>query len=507
MPTFAAIDIGANSVRLKIARLRRKRLVVLAEDREVTRLGESVFRSGLLDPQAMAHTVKVLRRFHRLVQEHAATTVRVVATSSLRDANNAPAFIDWVQSATGWRIEVISGLEEGRLIHLGIISNTRVAAHRLLLFDLGGGSCELTVSSERQIKDIVSLPLGAVRLTKDFLLHDPPKKRELERMRAFISEELGRVERRMSRAGIEMAIATSGTAAALAGLWSAQNGAANSTTVPRAAVVALVRKLSKASLQQRIAMKGIGPRRAEIIVAGAAVFAEILTRLNLASFRYLALGLRDGILAQMMAEQDAGTRVRKQVDKERENTLAIVGHRYGVDKRYAERARANASLLFKALRSIHRLPPEYEQWLAAAAMLHEIGSFVNRAGRHRHTHYLIAHSELFGFTPEQRAVVAAIARYVGNSRPRLEHRVLRVLPELDRHYVIRAVALLRIALALDKSRAGNVRNLRIRLTPSDVNVSLSAKPGTGDLEVWALEKERNYFRAVFGRDLRPSLLD
>lgn len=507
MPTFAAVDIGANSVRLKIARVRSSRLVVLAEDREVTRLGESVFRTGLLDPQAMAHTVKVLRRFHRLVQEHGAISVRVVATSSLRDANNASALIDWVQSATGWRIEVISGLEEGRLIHLGIISNTRVSGHSMLLFDLGGGSCELTVSSDRQIKDIVSLPLGAVRLTKDFLLHDPPKKRELERMRAFISEELGRVERRMSRAGIENAIATSGTAAALAGLWSAQNGFVNATTVPRAGVVALAKKLSKASLAQRIAMKGIGPRRAEIIVAGSAVFAEILTKLNLASFRYLPLGLSDGILAQMMAEQNADRRVRKQVDTERENTLAIVGHRYGVDKRYAERARANASFLFKALRKIHGLPPEYEQWLAAAAMLHEIGSFVNRAGRHRHTHYLIAHSELFGFTPGQRAIVAAIARYVGNSRPRLEHRIIRILPELDRHYAIRAIALIRLALALDKSRAGNVKNVRVRLTPSEVRLLLTAKVGTGDLEIWALERERNYFRAVFGRDLLLSLLD
>ncbi len=479
---------------------------MLAEDREVTRLGESVFRTGLLDPQAMAHTVKVLRRFHRLVQEHGATWIRIVATSSLRDANNANAFIDWVQSATGWHVEVISGLEEGRLIHLGIISNTRIAAQRMLLFDLGGGSCELTVSSERQIKDIVSLPLGAVRLTKDFLLHDPPKKREVERMRAFISEELIRVERRMARAGIEMAIATSGTAAALSGMWSAQSGL-NSTTVPRTAVVGLAKKLSKSSLAQRIAMKGLGPRRAEIIVAGAAVFAEILSRLNLASFRYLSLGLRDGILAQMMAEQDSGTRLRKQVDTERENTLAMVGHRYGVDKRYAERARANACALFKALKKIHRLPPEYEQWLSAAAMLHEIGSFVNRAGRHRHTHYLIAHSELFGFKPEQRAIVAAIARYVGNSRPRPEHRILRVLPELDRHHVIRAVALLRVALAVDKSRAGNIRNVAVRMTPSDVILSLQAKRGTGDLEVWALEKERNYFRAVFGRDLRPSLLD
>ncbi len=505
MPTLAAIDIGANSVRLKIAKLRRRNLVVLAEDREVTRLGESVFRTGLLDPQAMAHTVKVLRRFHRLAQEHGANIVRVVATSSLRDANNGSAFIDWAESATGWRVEVISGLEEGRLIHLGVITNTRITAQRMLLIDLGGGSCELTVSDHRQIKDIVSLPIGAVRLTNEFLKHDPPKKRELEQMRSFIGEEVGRVERRMGRAGIEIAIATSGTAAALSALWAAQNGPAQSTTVPRSAVLKIAKTLSKSSLEQRIAMKGIGPRRAEIIVAGAAVFSELHTRLNLNSFRYLSLGLRDGLLAQMVADLDDHARVRKQVDSERENTLDLVGKRYGVDRKFADRARENALSLFAKLATIHRLPPEYEHWIAAAAKLHEIGSFVNRAGRHRHAYYLIANSELFGYKPQQRLIVAAIARYMGNSRPRPEHSIIRILPEPERHNVIRAITLLRLALALDKSRAGNIQAMRVAATPSAVQLHLKAKRGTGDLELWAIEKERNYFRAVFGRELSASL--
>jgi exopolyphosphatase/pppGpp-phosphohydrolase len=129
-PTFAAVDIGANSVRLKIARLVRRRLEVIHEDREVTRLGESVFRTGALDPQAMEQTMQVLRRFHRAAQTQGADFARVVATSALRDARNAHAFVDWVRSTTGWAVEVISGLEEGRLIHLAIMSGTRVAPHR-----------------------------------------------------------------------------------------------------------------------------------------------------------------------------------------------------------------------------------------------------------------------------------------------------------------------------------------------------------------------------------------
>jgi exopolyphosphatase/guanosine-5'-triphosphate,3'-diphosphate pyrophosphatase len=156
MPTFAAVDIGSNSVRLKIARLTRHRLTQIHEDREVTRLGESVFRNFFLSPEAIATTVKVLRRFHRAVQNAGADSVRVVATSALRDARNARAFLEWVRSTTGWDVEIISGLEEARLIHLGLISTLRVNSSPVLMADLGGGSCELTVSSEGHIRNTVS---------------------------------------------------------------------------------------------------------------------------------------------------------------------------------------------------------------------------------------------------------------------------------------------------------------------------------------------------------------
>src|SRR6266496_2474358 len=200
MPTFAAVDIGSNSVRLKISRLVSHRLVGLHEDREVTRLGESVFKSGLLSPEAIALTVKVLRRFHRAVQRFGADSVRAVATSALRDARNSRAFLEWVRSATGWHVEVISGLEEARLIHLGLTSNLRVNTSPALMIDLGGGSCELTLSKNGHIQETVSLPLGAVRLTNDFLHHDPPRKPELRQLRGLIAREVGRIASRVIHA-------------------------------------------------------------------------------------------------------------------------------------------------------------------------------------------------------------------------------------------------------------------------------------------------------------------
>jgi exopolyphosphatase/guanosine-5'-triphosphate,3'-diphosphate pyrophosphatase len=501
MPTFAAVDIGANSVRLKIARLERGRLRALSEDREVTRLGEAVFARGALSTEAMEQTVRVLRRFHRAALRFGAEQVRLVATSALRDANNGRAFVDWVHSATGWNVEVISGLEEGRLIHLALMSGMPAARRaRVLLFDLGGGSCEITVSNRSDIKYMVSLPLGAVRLTREFLPHDPPKKQDMQRATEFIAEELGRIETRLKRERLQMAIATSGTAAALSAVWTRRHQG-HPTTVPTTVVAALRDELAQLPAAGRAKYQGIGTRRAEIIVAGAAVYSELLNMVGLPSFRYSPLGLRDGLLAQMVADYDRGTTFQRRIETERRSAIAGMAQQYGVDHDFAEQVNVLAMQLFDGLQRIHRLPADYRDWLGAAATLQETGTYVNRTGRHRHTYYLISNSELFGFTAEQRNIVAAIARYVGKSKPASESRPIRVLPPIDQANVRKAVVLLRVARALNQSRRGVVRSVSVRALRSSVVLELEVKRGSTELERWALEKEKRNFRDVFGREL------
>ncbi|HJW99394.1 MAG TPA: Ppx/GppA phosphatase family protein [Terriglobales bacterium] len=501
MPIFAAVDIGANSVRLKIAQLTRRKLKVIHEDREVTRMGESVFRYNTLAPAAMAQTVKVLTRFYRAAQKFRVEQVRVVGTSALRDAKNSRAFTEWVKSAVGWKIDIISGLEEGRLIHLGVLSNLRIENKDVLMFDLGGGSCEITISEHGHIREMFTLPLGAVRLTQEFLLHDPAKSKEIVRMREYIAEQVNRIAPAIRRHRVDLAIATSGTAAALAGAARALQGRSKySHTVSRKITAKLAQELSARSASERSQFPGIGPKRSEIIVAGAFVFAELMANYGLVSFQYSPLGLRDGVLAQMAADADIGTREHRQLEAEREDALMLLGKRFGVDARHAAHVRSLSQQLFKALKDIHRLPGEYSEWISAAAMLHELGSYVNRNGRHRHTYYLIANSELFGFSPEQRHLVAAIARYMGKSRPSERDRELRNLRPSIRELLNRAVVLLRIARALNQGRRGVVQKLRTRESGAEVTIQLLGKPDM-DLEVWAAEKERTYFRDVFGRDL------
>lgn len=504
MPTFAAVDIGSNSVRLKIARLQRGRLRPIREDREVTRLGEGVFRTGYLSPQALAGTVKVLRRFHRAVQEAGADTVRVVATSALRDARNSRAFLEWVRSVTGWKVEIISGLEEARLIHLGIVSLSRISRSPTLMVDLGGGSCELTISSEGHIRETVSLPLGAVRLTDEFLQHDPPRKGEIERLRGFVDREIGRVTDRIVRARIRAVIATSGTADALAAACHAmyKTKGRPATSVSRALMRRLTKLLCRLPIDERRKLPGIGPRRAEIIAAGATVYSELLERCQLSGFRFSPLGLRDGLLAQIAAEYDRSTRSGKQIESERWDSIRAAVDHYRVDMKHALEVRDSAMELFSALKSVHRLAPEYREWLSAAAMLYEVGDYVNRSGRHRHTYYIISNSEILGYTPQQRRIISAIARYLGKSLPSAGDNPIKILPSSDRDAVPKASLILRLARALNLGRSGAVRDTRVRVHDHAVQLTLIPKQRMGvDLELWAIEKERNYFRALFGREL------
>jgi exopolyphosphatase / guanosine-5'-triphosphate,3'-diphosphate pyrophosphatase len=528
MPTLAAIDVGSNSCRLKIAKVAAHQLKTVAEDREVTRLGSSVFDTGLISPEAMAASLRALKRFQRQVQSHGVDQIRVVATSAMRDARNADAFSAWVKAETGWNLEVISGLEEGRLIHLGVTSTEPGASGRVLLVDLGGGSCELTLSERRHIKETISLPLGAVRLTEQFLSADPAPADGLARMRQLIARELRRAHRRIQPDHVPLVIATSGTAAALADAYSAAkngktsfklatksagrvklNAAARASirasVVPAAAVRKLATKLAKMPLPARESIPGIGPRRAEIIVAGAEVYAELLESFNLTGFRYSPLGLRDGILAQMLAEQDARANVHREFEHERWESVLATARRYGVDPKKAEPVRAHALQLFRELKSLHQLPAEYQSWLAAAAILRDTGKFINHQGRHRHTQYIVSSSEIYGYTQLHRTIISAIARYMGKSRPQSGDRAMRNIPPEEHDHVRRAVVLLRLAEALNQDRASDVLRVSVRVYPKRAHLELKAGRTGAELELWSLRKEAAYFREVFGRELFVTL--
>ena len=472
-------------------------------------------RLGVISPEAMANTIRALKRFQKAVQLHVADRVRVVATSAMRDARNAAAFTAWVKSATGWNVEVVSGLEEGRLIHLGVVTHEAGAKGRCLLIDLGGGSCEITHSDGGRIRAMASMPLGAVRLQQEFMQDDPPKKEDVARLKQYIDRELRLVMRKLGTPRVSLVIATSGTAAALAEASVALASKLATRKAARRALCAssrawprrpevrrLADRLAKMNNAQRASIPGIGPRRSEIVIGGALVYASLLERMGLKGFRYSPLGLKDGILAQMLADADLRASVHRKIESERWEGVLEVCRRYGVDMKKAEPVRQHVVQLYDELARVHELPPEYRLWLEAAAMMQDVGKYMNHQGHHRHTQYIVANSEIFGFSPEQRAIVSAIARYLGKSWPdALDRRDAR-RPGGGAHQ--RAAGgddLLRMAVALNQDRASAAVRMRAHVYPKRVLLELVPGRGGAELEAWSLKKEAAYFREVFRRDL------
>src|SRR5246127_595874 len=213
------------------------------------------------------------------------------------------------------------------------------------------------------------------------------------------------------------------------------------------------------------------------------------------------MGLRDGMLAQMLAEQDPRTIAHQQYERDRWQAVLETCRRYGIDPRQAEPVRQHAAQLFHDLKEVHELPVEYQLWLEAAAMMRDVGKFMNYQGHHRHAQYIIANSELFGFTPQQRAIMSAIARYLGKSRPDPADRTMRPIPPEEFARVQRAVVLLRLAVALNQDRASDVLKVTLRVYPKRVLMELSPGRTGAELELWSLRKEGDYFREVFRREL------
>ncbi len=349
MPRYAAIDIGSNSIRMEAAEVvPGSPTRILASEREVTRLGESVFQTGRISEDAIVLNCAVLARMAAAYRALGVIGFRAVATSSVREARNQTEFLSRASEAIGGQAEVITAREEARLIHAGVESRWPHPRQRVLIVDIGGGSVEIVAAENGHLLDAISKPLGAVRLREIFLASDPPAARELRQMSDYIRERLAGVAHRLGTAHWDRFIATSGTASTVA---SAINGAprskrdeADRLRVPTAQVRKLYRKLSELGLSDRRKVRGIGPRRAEIVVPGAAVLLRILEEFQAPSVHYSAAGIRDGIIADLAARGIG--RELAQLNRDQRKEVERMCLHYGVPLKHARKV---AAMAFDAL--------------------------------------------------------------------------------------------------------------------------------------------------------------
>jgi exopolyphosphatase/guanosine-5'-triphosphate,3'-diphosphate pyrophosphatase len=499
MPRYAAVDIGSNSLRMEAAEvLPGIPPRILASEREVTRLGESVFRTGRISEQAIQFTCGVLAKMAAQYQALDVVGVRAVATSSVRDARNQAEFVARASSALNAPVEVISGREEARLIQLGVMSQWPHPGKRVLVVDIGGGSVEVIGVEDNRMTDAASKQLGALRLYEMFLASDPPEERELHRMREYIAERLGDAVRRIGARNWDRVIATSATAAAavcaIAGVPRSRRDQADRLGVSTAQVRKLYRRLSTMTMAERRKVTGIGPRRAEIIVAGAGVLLAILEAFQLRSLNYSSAGVRDGIIADLAARGVGSELGRLSRDQRREAERMSV--RYGVSLKHSRKVAAFAGALFPALAPLHRLPPPYGKLLEAAAYLHDTGHYVSDASHHKHSYYLVANSDMPGFTAREREIIANLCRYHRKAMPAAEHSNARGLSAEERKAVVLLTPLLRVADSLDRSHEQRIESIECRIEAGQVVIDPSFSADI-DLEAWAAERAAAVFRQVY----------
>jgi exopolyphosphatase/guanosine-5'-triphosphate,3'-diphosphate pyrophosphatase len=503
MPRYAAIDIGSNSIRMLAADASsRGEFRQLAASRRVVRLGENVFREGRLSPGAMDLACEALAYMAGEYRRLDVLAVRAVGTSALRDASNRAEFLARATQILETPVEVISGLEEARLIHMGVQARWPHPKRRLLITDIGGGSAELILSDNGRMVEAYSKPLGAVRLTEMFLKSDPPDSRELARMEKYIQERIIGAVARMGPARIDRMVATSATAAAAVCAVNSVRRSKREMADRFLASAAQIRKLyadvSQRDLASRCRITGIGPKRAEIIVAGVAVLNEVTRNFGLPKLYYSTAGVRDGIIADL-AHGGTG-REQAQLDADQRRVVRSLGRRYGVSPAHARKVAQLAAMLFDSLHGLHRLAPAYGRMLEAAAYLYNIGHFVNDSRHHKHSLYLVLNSDLPGFNDRERLGIANLSRYHRKSMPQPAHGEFQALDAETRNAIVLLAPLLRIAVALDQSQEQKVESVEASIQDGAVELRLISEEDT-DIEQWHAAQVAEVFHEVYGRQL------
>ncbi len=503
MPRYAAIDIGSNSIRMQASEsIPGGENTILAADRQVTRLGESVFRNGAISEEAMTLVCSVLERMVAQYRKLNVAGVRAVATAAVRDARNQSQFIARASEAAGTPVEIITGREESRLIHLGVQSRWPHPEERVLIVDIGGGSAEVIYSDHAVMRDAISKPLGAVRLREIFLPADPPANRQLHEMWEYIDLRLSGSAKRFGVRAWDRVVSTSATASAIVcainRIPRSRRDEADRKRASTAQVRKLCARLSGMGLAERRQVTGIGTRRAEIIVPGLATLLRILEEFRAPSVYFSAAGVRDGIIADLAA-RGVG-RELSELSRDERREVERMAVKFAVPLKHARHAARFGHELFSRLQALHGLPPEYGRLMEAAAYLYDVGHYVNDASHHKHSYYLVANSDLPGFTTQERLFVANLCRYHRKALPSASHDSMDTLGAEEKRALLMLIPLLRLADALDRGREQRVTAIDIRIETGRVTLGI-AGDGDLDLEHWAAERVAGVFEATYGSAL------
>jgi exopolyphosphatase/guanosine-5'-triphosphate,3'-diphosphate pyrophosphatase len=440
----------------------------------MARLGMGLYRTGRLATAAMDRALAALGRMKAIVDGFEVTELRCVATAAVREAANGLAFRREVQRRFKMRVETISPEEEAQLAFQSAARHFDLASRPAAIVDIGGGSLEVVLAARAAIELTVSLPLGAVRLTEEYGKSDPLRPRHWRRLkkriRRVLREQLGEPPFRP-----ELLVGSGGTFTNIAEIIMAdregETAPAHGYGIARADLDALVDRLREMPLALRREMPGLNPKRADIIVAGAAAVSRLARWLDVREILVNERGIRDGLLLSMIGERTP----RPAASRDRMESVRAFARRCRSNERHDQHVADLAVKVFDGLQARVGLPAEARDLLVAGALLHDVGYLIGHSGHHKHAYHLILHGDIRGFSGREVELIANIARYHRRASPKKSHANFARLDPADRNLVRVLAGVLRVADGLDRTHTQRVTDLRCSWRAGRLRIALSAR--------------------------------
>ncbi|MCQ8894019.1 MAG: Ppx/GppA family phosphatase [Methanolinea sp.] len=503
------IDIGTNSVRVLVARISPNYMyTILSRQKEYVRLGEGEFSGGgELRRDAIDRTVLVCRHFVELARSLGAQEIIAVATAATREAKNQNVLIERLKREAGINVQVIPGKEEARLTYLGVSSGLNLDGKVAVFIDIGGGSTEIAIGTQETFSFLDSKRLGALRVSTLFPSEWDGKvsKKVYSAMRAYIDETLLDTLKGMKSFRIDCGFGSSGTienlAKIAARLFHEKDPLFPKDLLTLSDLGRLIPVLRSSTVEQRKKIPGMNPERADIIVGGAAILESLMENLGLGEIHTTERGLREGLLVDYLQREGEipsfpGISVRM-------TSVMRLARLFRVDESHANTTVRLALDLFDSSKDagFHGLDGSRREILRYGAILHDVGSYLSYDNHEMHSYYIIKNGELLGFSEQEIAMIANIARF---HRKYLSPKQARGIPDIDpaSRDDLRILAnLLCLANSLDRSHTGVIR--RARFLTKDRRcavIELDAVNGC-NLELWGLELHRKDFERTFQKEL------
>jgi exopolyphosphatase / guanosine-5'-triphosphate,3'-diphosphate pyrophosphatase len=505
---IAAIDIGTNSIHMIVVRVRPDlSFEVIDREKDMVRLGAGGLDGRSLTPTAVAAGIQTLAKFRRLADSHKVDEIVAAATSATREAENGGDFIAEVDRQTGIRIQVISGTEEARLIHLAAGYGVDVGSNTAVVIDIGGGSVEVTLGTAADMKLGKSFKVGVIRLSERFVKSDPLSDRDERRLVKHLHKEMGPYLDQIAQRGFDRVIGTSGTILSLGALAAVEKGRGlppedlRNLKVSAKAIHRVRKDLVGVDLTERLAMPGLDPRRADLNVAGSVLLDTILRRLGADDLTLCDLALREGLVLQYIRRNSARIKKVERYPDVRRRSIVELGERCGYWSEHAQQVARLASSIFEQTRSVHGFSDREREWLEYGALLHDVGVHISYEKHHRHSYYLIKNGDLRGFDPVEIEVIALIARYHRQAKPKKSHDGYGELPGSMRRVVRTLSAMVRLAEGLDRSHSQALSGIDLFPRGDDYLARLRTS-GDAELELWAAHRHVTPLEEVLGRPIR-----